>query len=103
MEPQENQEQPVEMQQPEPQARSKNSITIAAAIVTGAAMIALAVIIALHPAGSTTATNPSADSGQPATPTSIPASIATLRPSDMAHIRGDANAQILIFEYSDSD
>ncbi|HTH93446.1 MAG TPA: DsbA family protein [Candidatus Paceibacterota bacterium] len=102
MEPQENQEQPVEIQQQETQIKSKAPLTIAAAIVTGAAMIALALIIALHPSGSTSATGNTAGSA-PTTPTSIPASVTTLRASDMAHIRGDANAQILIFEYSDSD
>lgn len=83
----------------------KPAISIAAAIVTGAAMIALALIIVLHPSKNApvNAPTPSANSGQTTTPTTIPASIATLRASDMDHIRGNANAQILIFEYSDSD
>ncbi len=80
--------------------RKQSPVNIAAAILTGAAMIAIALIVVLHPAN----TAPSAsDTQQPTTPTTIPADIATLRPSDTDHIRGDANAQILIFEYSDSD
>jgi protein-disulfide isomerase len=92
---------------PEP-ATVKPPFSIAAAIVTGAAMIAFALILVLH--SSTAATTPTpagttaAASAQPATPTSIPASIATIRPGDVDHIRGDAStAQVLIFEYSDSD
>ena len=83
--------------------KTKPVISIAAAIVTGAAMIALALVIALHPSGSTSATGNTA-AQQPSTPTTIPSDIATVRPSDTNHIRGDiTTAQIVIFEYSDSD
>ncbi|MEO5646566.1 MAG: thioredoxin domain-containing protein [Candidatus Paceibacterota bacterium] len=84
---------------------------IAAAIVTSVAMIAIALVIILHP-GSKTTPNPAnpttqdttASDAAPTTPTSIPVEIATLRSSDANYIRGDANtAQVLIFEYSDSD
>lgn len=78
----------------------QSSVNIAAAILTGAAMIAIALIVVLHPSN----TAPSAaDNTQPAAPTTIDANIVTLRPADANHIRGNANAQILIFEYSDSD
>ncbi len=88
---------------------NKQSTNIAAAIVTSVAMIAIALVIILHPSSTnTTPTNPAAaqatDQTAPATPTSIPADIATLRPSDTNYVRGDVNtAQVLIFEYSDSD
>lgn len=82
--------------------KTKTTTTIAAAIITGAAMIAIALLLVLHPAGGSAATGATTN-GAPTTPTTIPATIATLRSDDMAHIRGNSNAQILIFEYSDSD
>lgn len=103
MEPQENEEIITNNEIPATPSKTKPSISIAAAIITGAAMIALALVVVMHPSGSTSATGNTA-ANQPTTPTTIPADIATLRPNDANHIRGDANtAQVLIFEYSDSD
>ncbi len=108
MEPTENEENQVINNEQNPSSaeatagKAKTPVSIAAAIVTAAAMLALAAIVILHPSGSTPATGNT--SQQPSTPTSVPADIVTVRPSDAAHIRGDASkAQILIFEYSDSD
>ncbi len=81
---------------------NKPAVTIAAAIMTSAAMIALALILILHPANNSG--NNAQQQAAPTTPTTIPAAIATLRPGDMNHVRGDlSKAQVLIFEYSDSD
>ncbi len=81
---------------------NKPAVTMAAALVTCVAMIAVALIIIMHPASKTG--TPTATTEQSGTPTSIPAEVATLRPSDMNHVRGDlSKAQVLIFEYSDSD
>ena len=66
-------------------------------------MIAVALIIIMRPT-TTPAKNPTADTTRPSTPATIPADIATVRPSDTDHVRGDlTTAQVLIFEYSDSD
>jgi protein-disulfide isomerase len=114
MEPQENNKQsthtePITTPEPIPKM-PKPAISIAAAIITGAAMIALALVLVINSKGSTasvtTGTSGTAAQAttQPSTPTSVPATIATLRASDTDHIRGDAaNAQVLIIEYSDSD
>ncbi|MDB5188884.1 MAG: DSBA-like thioredoxin protein [Candidatus Nomurabacteria bacterium] len=103
MEPQENpQKDPIE-NSPISTVPPKPAISIAAAILTGAAMTALALIIVLHP--SNTAPSPTTGAiSQPTTPTTVPAAIVTVRPGDANHIRGDINtAQVVIFEYSDSD
>lgn len=96
--------------EPQETTPNKQSTNIAAAIVTSAAMIAIALIIILRPGSKTdtapaVAATPGATQQQaPTSPTSIPADVATLRASDTPYIRGDANAaQVLIFEYSDSD
>jgi protein-disulfide isomerase len=92
-----------------PEEVKKSPMSVPAAILTGAAMIAFALILVLHPngtpaAGTVTAPTPSNTSGRPTTPTTVPAAIVTVRPNDTDHIRGDVSkAQILLFEYSDSD
>jgi protein-disulfide isomerase len=78
--------------------------TLAAAIITSAAMIAIALVLVLHPKSTGTSPTAGNTAQQPATPTSVTADIVTVRPSDTDHVRGDlSTAQVLIFEYSDSD
>lgn len=83
----------------------KQPATLAAAIITSAAMIAIALVLVLHPQSTGTAPkNGNTAAQQPTTPTSVAANIVTIRPTDNDHVRGDlSTAQVLIFEYSDSD
>lgn len=81
------------------QESKKGPISIGAAIVTAAVIIALALIIVMGPKS-----NKAADTGatQPKDVTSVPADVATIRAND--RVRGDASkAEVAIIEYSDSD
>ncbi len=83
---------------PEPK---KTGISLPAAILSGAVIIAIALVVAFggnNNTAPTTGTTPE----QPAEITSVPKDVATIRADD--RIRGDvATAQVAIIEYSDSD
>ncbi len=80
----------------------KQPANIAAAIITGAAMIVIALVIIMHPSKST-GSLPGTEQ-QPATPTAVSSDIATVRESDKNHVRGNlATAEVVVIEYSDSD
>lgn len=83
--------------------RTPITISIPAAIITGAVIIGIAILVALPPAlnKKNQQPNPQKEQAADTTPTSVPAEVVTVRPTD--HIRGDKNADIIIFEYSDSD
>lgn len=83
---------------PQKEQVKKMSISIPAAIVTGAVIIGLAVIFVGQPKQVAKQQPADAPAGEV---TSVPADIATLRPTD--HIRGNADADVVIIEYSDSD
>jgi protein-disulfide isomerase len=75
------------------------TISIPAAIVTGAVIIGIALIIGMGRGATTTTQQPTPDTN---TPTDAPASVATIRSGDL--VRGDVtNADVAIIEYSDSD
>ncbi len=77
----------------------KATISLPAAILSGAVVIAIALIIILSPRTTTPTT---ADTQEPQEVTSVPADVAVIRTNDRIH--GDAtNAQVAIIEYSDSD
>jgi len=83
----------------QPTQKNTTSISLPAAIVTGAVIIGLAIILAFSP--TTTPKNDPLvqESGEI---TSVPADVAVVRPSD--RIRGDANtAEIAVIEYVDTD
>jgi protein-disulfide isomerase len=84
-------------QTPETEPNKKLQISIPAAIITAAVIIALAIVFV-------TGTKQKATDApaQPETPTSVPAETVTIRPTD--HVRGNAQAaDVLLFEYTDSD
>ena len=74
-------------------------ISIPASIITGSVIIAIAIIIAFHAPAKIGKQDNQKDA--PTTPTSVPAEVAKLRPTD--YIRGNKDASIIVFEYSDSD
>ncbi len=79
----------------------KNTISLPAAIISAAVIIALALIFVFGPKTAATNTQPTTGD-QPAEITSVPADVAVIRPTD--RIRGDVStAQVAIIEYSDSD
>lgn len=78
---------------------NKNTISIPAAIITGAVIIALAVVFTLRPPADSKTTNKEpAGNG---VPTSVDSKVLTIRAND--HVSGNRNASIVIFEYSDGD
>ncbi len=83
------------------EAPKKVPISIPAAILTGAVIIALALIFVFGSKnGATPTTQPTGQ--QPAPITKVDAAIATIRPND--HVRGDiSKAEVAMIEYSDSD
>lgn len=85
---------------PETPSESKKSlnISIPAAIITGAAIIGLALFLALGP---NSANNQKQGAQKKTTPTSIPSSIASVK--DGEFVRGGATAKVIVIEYSDSD
>lgn len=105
MEPENTHEMPTDKatdEQPAMTPTKKPSITLPAAILSGAVIIALAIVFAFHSKGgapTAPATAPTAAAPQGAT--TVPADVATLRSSD--YIRGNKNADVLLIEYSDSD
>ncbi len=100
MEPQENQYAPLtETESTAPTPAKATNISLPAAIVTGAAILGLAIVLAFGPRGTTTTTPPPA--GTDTSPTSVAKDIATVRASD--YVRGNSNAEVAIIEYSDSD
>ena len=80
--------------------QKKNTISLPAAILSGAVIVAIALFAIF---GSKNApTVPSKTTAQDTTPTGIPANVATIRPTD--YVRGDlSKAEVVVFEYSDSD
>lgn len=80
----------------------KPTLTLPAAILTGLALIAMAIVF-VAPKMTTSNTQKTAPTAeQQPTPTSIPADVAKARPTD--HIKGDAAAaKVLLITYSDSD
>ncbi len=81
--------------------RTKSSISIPAAIISGAVVIAIALIIVWGPKQKS-ADAPLEPTTRPAEITSVPAAVAVIRAND--RIRGDATkAEVAIIEYSDSD
>jgi protein-disulfide isomerase len=88
--------------EPQETPQKKAPVNLAAAIVTAGVMIAIALVIIAHPSKST-GTLPTTQQ-PPATPTSVSADIATVRESDLSHVRGNlSTAEVVIIEYSDSD
>lgn len=99
MEPQENQPvTPEVVPQSETKQEKKTFISTPAAIITGAIIIALAIVFVLGPK---VASKQGAQQQQPEPPKSVPKDVATLRTDD--YVRGDKNAEVLAIEYSDSD
>ncbi len=86
---------------PETPSESKKAlnISIPAAIITGAAIIGLALFLALGPNGSPTAKQQGQQ--KTTTPTSVPSDIATVKAGEF--VRGSASAKVIVIEYSDSD
>lgn len=79
----------------------KPGLSLPAAIVTGAVIIAIALLVAFTP-NTTSKKNPSATNGAPDQVTSIPSDIATVRPNDI--VRGNpTTAVVTMIEYTDSD
>lgn len=77
----------------------KSSISLPAAIMTGAVILGIALIITFGPKSAPTQPRATAPSGET---TSVPANVATIRDTD--RVRGDAaTAEVAIIEYSDSD
>ncbi len=73
------------------------SISLPAAILSGAVVIAIALIVVFAPKKAATV-----DTTVPGEITSVPADVATIRAND--HVRGNAaTAEVAIIEYSDSD
>jgi protein-disulfide isomerase len=91
---------------PENAPANQQPTNIIAAIATSIAMIAIAVVIILH-SSTKTGESPAAtaaDTTPAPTTSAAPADVLTLRASDANYVRGNPDtAQILIFEYSDSD
>lgn len=82
-------------------ARAKSPISIPAAIITGAVIIAIALLVVFHPV-TKTATTPVPKANQNDTPTEVDPSVLTVRSND--HVRGNlAQAEVILYEYSDSD
>jgi protein-disulfide isomerase len=83
------------------EVKKNATISIPAAIISGAVIIAIALIIVLGSNGSTPK-NAAPAAQQPAEVTEVPADVATVRPND--NVRGDlSKAEVAIIEYSDSD
>lgn len=99
MEPTYTPQEPVTAQDTSDAPAKKLNVSIPAAIVTGAAIIGLAIVFAVSPKGATTQNqgNPS----QPQQPTEVASSIVTVRPED--NITENKAAEVIVFEYSDSD
>jgi len=86
--------------QPAPQKTP--TISLPAAIVTGAAILGIAIIFAFGSRGSNpVTTNQAGEKNQQPAPTEVPAEVATVTPSD--YITPSAGAEVVIIEYSDSD
>ncbi len=76
--------------------QKKRPISIPAAIITGAVIIGIAILVVAKPAA------PTADRPAPAGEvTSVSTDVATVRAND--RIRGNADADVVVIEYSDSD
>lgn len=73
------------------------NISIPAAIITGAAIIGLALFLALGKGVSPVQKKAQNDT----TPTEVPAALVSVKQGEF--IRGNADASIIVFEYSDSD
>ncbi|MCC6198756.1 DsbA family protein [Candidatus Nomurabacteria bacterium] len=82
-------------------SEKKSSIGLPAAIVTAAAIIGVAILVAFGPKGNSPAAAPSAATPQGQETTSVPADVAKLRAEDP--VRGNPSADVLVIEYSDSD
>lgn len=74
------------------------NISIPAAIITGAAIIGLALFLALGKGTSPTAVKKAQND---TTPTEVPAELLVVKQGEF--VRGSADASIIVFEYSDSD
>ena len=83
---------------PTPGEAKKNlNISIPAAIVTGAAIIGLALFLALGPKNGT----PQQPQGGSEIPTAVPTDITKIKEGEF--IRGATNPSVVVIEYSDSD
>ena len=79
----------------------KNGLSLPAAIITAAVIIAVALVVAFGPRTGTTA-KPGSQGTAPTVMPNIPKNILSIRQND--RVRGDATrAQIAVIEYSDSD
>jgi len=79
----------------------KFTLTLPAAVLTGFALIALAIILVV-PGLNKETTKPAEETAAPETPTSVDKDVVKLREGD--HVKGDAaTAEVLLFTYSDSD
>lgn len=82
-----------------PETTTKKSISLPAAILSAAVIIAIALIIVFSPK---TAQNAQPAAQNPDEVTSVPKDVAVIRADD--RVRGDAStAQVAVIEYSDSD
>jgi len=87
---------------PASEATKKTVLTLPAAVLTGFALIALAIILVVPGANKATPSEIPAAQQAPETPTSVDKEVVTLRANDL--VKGDAaTAEILLFTYSDSD
>ncbi|MFZ4500358.1 MAG: DsbA family protein [Minisyncoccia bacterium] len=77
----------------------KPTLSLPAAVLTGLALIALAIILTVPGMKKTADTAPAETA--PELPTSIPSDIAKLQADD--HVQGDKNAAVIVIEYSDTD
>lgn len=78
----------------------KPALSLPAAVLTGLALIALAIVLTV-PGMKKTADAPAPAGTPPETPTSIPSEVAKLAADD--HVQGDKNAAVIVIEYSDTD
>ncbi len=105
MNPEENiqQQEPITATEPITETKKSPAMSIPAAILTGAVIIGLAIVFAFGPKKSATSPTAVVNNQEPTTesPTSVSPAIVTVRPVD--YVYGDKNAQVIIFEYSDSD
>ncbi|HEY0980186.1 MAG TPA: thioredoxin domain-containing protein [Candidatus Paceibacterota bacterium] len=79
----------------------KPTLSLPAAVLTGFALIALAILLTV-PGLKKAAEAPAPAAGTPSEmPTSIPAELAKIQADD--HVQGDRNAAVIVIEYSDTD
>lgn len=81
-------------------APKKEILTLPLAVLSGMVIIAIAILFSTG-GGQKAAKNEAPSDERPAMPTSVPSDVVQLRADD--HVRGAASAEVIVFEYSDSD